>query len=489
MRNVSGDLAACLLLSLCADWAAAQQTYLLTELTDDGESSLAWAINASGQVTGVHHSPDDTHQHAFLWDGTLVRDLGTLGGDWSSGVAINRRGQVTGSSPTSINHEHAFLTDGVTMLDLGTLGGGFSKGVALNAAGHVTGTAQKSDGRKRAFLWNGSMLRDLGTLGGAESSGTAINGASQVTGAAQDAAGRGHAFVWDGTMMRDLGTLGGASSQGLAINSSGQVTGEAQISTGRTRAFFWDGTTMRNLGTLGGNFSSGRFINDAGQVAGVAEKRVDGVLIRRAFLWDGTTMRELDGARARGLNSRGQVLVDGGLSDGGPVYDLDELIDPKDPLKPHVKLGIGFGINNSGQIAAIGCADDPCGSNGGFNRGYLLTPVSYEIGFRAPTAGSAWKLGQTVPVKVALIDFDGTSITDARAADLAASPCRVTMSVSGAQTRSPVCMQYDAAANRFFFNWKVGAAGTGAATIQIKVVYGSPSKSTTVNTRRISIVS
>ena len=66
-------------------------------------------------------------RHAFLWDGTTMQDLGTLGGTDSQGDAINDSGQVTGDAITAGDAAaHAFLWDGTTMQDLGTLGGTYS---------------------------------------------------------------------------------------------------------------------------------------------------------------------------------------------------------------------------------------------------------------------------------------------------------------------------------------------------------------------------
>ena len=111
------------------------------------------------------------------------------------------------------------------MQDLGTLGGTFSAGVAINDSGQVTGCATTADGDTHAFLWDGTRMRDLGTFGGTTSAGTAINASGQVAGYADTADGESHAFLWDGTRMQDLGTLGGTYSDGVAINDSGQVAG------------------------------------------------------------------------------------------------------------------------------------------------------------------------------------------------------------------------------------------------------------------------
>ena len=89
----------------------------------------AVAINASGQVTGIaSHGRRATITPSC---GT-ARGCGTSarwGAAFSDGIAINDSGQVTGFADTAdVLRPHAFLWDGTTMQDLGTLGGSDSCG-------------------------------------------------------------------------------------------------------------------------------------------------------------------------------------------------------------------------------------------------------------------------------------------------------------------------------------------------------------------------
>ena len=64
--------------------------------------------------------------------------------------------------------DHAFLWDGMTMMDLGALLGDFvgSHGVAINASGQVIGTLELFivGNDDRAFLWDGTTAQDLNAL-------------------------------------------------------------------------------------------------------------------------------------------------------------------------------------------------------------------------------------------------------------------------------------------------------------------------------------
>ena len=82
-----------------------------------------------------------------------MRDLGTLGGEWSMAFAVNDRGQVVGKSMTKSGDIHAFLWQSGKMTDLGTLGGEESEAVAVNDRGQIVGSADTKSSAYHAVLW------------------------------------------------------------------------------------------------------------------------------------------------------------------------------------------------------------------------------------------------------------------------------------------------------------------------------------------------
>ena len=323
-----------------AQTARAALLYTLTDLgTFGGTSSSARAINESGQIVGMAGIRGDIANHAFLYSGGRMIDLGTLQGgpeDNSYAHGINDSAQVVGNSDTSIGYYHGFLYSGGTMTDLGTLGGAHSTAEAINDTGQVVGTAEMTDwGDSHAFLYSGGRMTDLGTLGGTSSKAFGINDSGQVVG---DARTTGHAarraFLYSGGRMTDLGTLGGTNSTAYGINDRGEVVGRAETAAESDHAFLYSNGTMTDLGTLGGTSSMAFGINDSRQVVGAARTTGDAAS-GHAFLYS-----------------------------GGRMTDLNDLIDPASGWV----LGIARDINNSGQIAGTG-------SHNGNVRAFLLTPI------------------------------------------------------------------------------------------------------------------
>jgi len=132
-----------------------------------------------------------------LWESGAVTDLGTLGGDWGDGYAINNKGQIAGSSSTAAGDMHAFQGEDGVLIDLGVLDGdSFSSAVGINNSGQVVGIGQTAPGQDHGFVWENGVITDLGTLGGTSSKAFAINERGQVVGESRTANGGLRAVLW-----------------------------------------------------------------------------------------------------------------------------------------------------------------------------------------------------------------------------------------------------------------------------------------------------
>jgi probable HAF family extracellular repeat protein len=299
--------------------AACDPTSVIEDLgTLGGPTSIGLGINAAGNVCGGSFLGTDPHTsglHAFRYvDGLGMIDAGALPPhNISEAHGINSGGLMVGGSMVEGFVSHAFIASATLNLrDLGTLGGEYSYAWDLNDAGVVTGEASNAALDTHAFTWTSSGgMRDLGTLGGTSSVGRSINEAGQVGGESRIGTGtvtRAFRFT-EGVGMISLGTLpGGSSSSAYGINNSGQVVGDSETSpivdpTPRLKdsvsarpllrlkgfplsgihAFLWtEGVGMTDLGHLGGGTSVAFAINNNGIVVGKSA-RPDGA--ERAFRW------------------------------------------------------------------------------------------------------------------------------------------------------------------------------------------------------------
>lgn len=204
---------------------------------------LARDINDSGQLVGTSTKKGDK-DYAALYDHGTIKILGTLGGGGSVVFAINNRGQIVGNSwLPNYTSSHAFLYENSSMRDLGTLWG-FSSARDINDHGQVVGYSWINDQTYHAFLYENGSMRDLGTLGGKRSVANSINNKGQVVGFAEVSGNIfvKRAFLYENGVMKDLSTLilqgsGLFLIEATAINNVGQIVGGSTNLKGEPRAF------------------------------------------------------------------------------------------------------------------------------------------------------------------------------------------------------------------------------------------------------------
>jgi len=356
--------------------------------------------------------------HAFRWQNGILTDLGTLPGvNFSHATSVNARGWATGGSGTAEidpqtgnPQEHAVLWKGTQIVDLGTLRAGLdSAGLTINNAGEVVGMATVDTtldpfpvgpwrSPTHAFIWRDGTMQDLGTLGGADSfpTGGCNNERSDLvvgwsftdsTANANTGLPTQHAFVWDHGTMTDIPTLGGTYAYAQCANNQGQVLGQTSLTgdvgcdpsdpldTCYEHTFLWDHETLKDLGTLGGTFSAAYWLNEKGEAVGGASTTGDEEF--HATLWKNGQIADLnaDGdcfSVADAINLRHQVIgntfnCDTGyyttaLWENGSLIDLNAAI----PANSSLFLVEPDNINDRGEIVGRGlppgCDDlDLCG--------------------------------------------------------------------------------------------------------------------------------
>jgi probable HAF family extracellular repeat protein len=309
--------------------ALAQTGYVVEDLgaLAGDSSSVAWAINANGDVVGWSMGQAGTRAFVYTTAGGMVALPGLPDRPRSLARDINDQGVVVGSANRGgTDLGHAVLWSGGSVQDLGTLGSGlFSEAWGVNNLGQVAGWSSTNGGSGltgvHGFLYTpaGGMV-DL-TPNSDNGYALDVNDAGQVTGY-KTALGGYHAFRWHDGAFVDLGVLPGfAHSFGWAVNEAGQVVGSSKSASGNSERLFRysDGTGLQNLGGTGEhNVAMG--VNASGQVVGTK-----GNSLKRAVLYT-------DAAGLRDLNT----LIDPSL--GWVLLAANDIND--------AGVIVGYGFNN-----------------------------------------------------------------------------------------------------------------------------------------------
>jgi probable HAF family extracellular repeat protein len=280
----------------------AQASYVVEDLgvLPGDTSSVAWAINANGDVVGWSMGPNGTRGFVYTTAGGMVPLPGLPNRPRTVARDINDAGDVVGSANAGgTDLGHAVLWKNGIAKDLGTLGTGFySEAWGINNLGQIVGSSYTSGGSfgVHGFLYTEATgLRDL-TPTSDTGAATDINDAGEVTGYKTALYGY-HAFRWDSGNFLDLGVVSGfAHSFGWAINASGQVAGNSTSASGNSERLFrfTDGIGLQDLGGTG-EHNTAWGINAGGDVVGCRGRSI-----------------------ARALR----------YTDEGGLQELNELIDP-----------------------------------------------------------------------------------------------------------------------------------------------------------------
>ena len=164
-----------------------------------GDNQYDWntgeAVNNSGEVVGWGYGNGGFF--AILWSNGKIQNLGSLGGGLSQAFGINDLGQITGQAYiTGGIGADAFLYEGGVMHDLGTIqspkggNGQYAYGFGINSSGVVVGESTyklQAGIVYHAFVYSNGKMQDLNKLipansGWVLSTAYSINDAGQIVG-------------------------------------------------------------------------------------------------------------------------------------------------------------------------------------------------------------------------------------------------------------------------------------------------------------------
>jgi 6-phosphogluconolactonase len=226
------------------------------------QGSAGNAINNNGQLVGTTNEELLTGfgaGHAFIYnysDGTEIDINDLMSGQQSDGLAINSAGDITGFVSTgtctagSINPVcfapwHAFVYQGSGLVDIGTLGGTYSAGTGINDQNEIAGVSSLAGSSlNHVFLYAQGHMRDLGRVAGQSFINAAINNRGEIVGTATNSAGTESSFIYRGHSFEKIPLVA------AGLNNSGHIAGSYTAANGSSHASLYKDGRLIDLNDL-----------------------------------------------------------------------------------------------------------------------------------------------------------------------------------------------------------------------------------------------
>jgi probable HAF family extracellular repeat protein len=228
----------------------------VTNSVASSRSSTGNGLNDKGQVVGLQFpqvpNPLEPPAQAFLYNysNNTTNDIDNVTGRQSAANGINNAGQATGSlstgacpprmpyTPACLGNTHAFLYTGSGLKDIGTLGGTYSEGTSINDRGEIAGISTVGNGATHLFLYTQGHMRDLGTAAGQTFASAVLNDRGDILASTAGSGSVGASYLYRNNKFFKL------PFPGSGINNSSLIVGTKPAATGSRAYLYFHGISI-----------------------------------------------------------------------------------------------------------------------------------------------------------------------------------------------------------------------------------------------------